>query len=89
MQKPRSEEKKCCVCGRLVKKEEAIDLPDEGTYCVSCYEQKYSAETAQPSVAGPQFDIFDEIEKLGKLEEKGLITNEEFETKKKELLKRL
>jgi hypothetical protein len=46
---------------------------------------------AQPSiaVAAPQTDISDQIEKLGKLKEKGLITDEEFERKKNELLKRL
>jgi len=46
---------------------------------------------AHPSiaVAAPQTDIADQIEKLGKLKEKGLITNEEFEAKKNELLKRL
>jgi len=46
---------------------------------------------AQPSIAvtAPQTDIVDQIEKLGKLKEKGLITEEEFERKKNELLKRL
>jgi len=46
---------------------------------------------AQPllAVAAPQTDIADQIEKLGKLKEKGLITKEEFEQKKNELLKRL
>ena len=46
---------------------------------------------AQPAlaVAAPQIDIADQIEKLGKLKEKGLITEEEFERKKNELLKRL
>jgi len=46
---------------------------------------------AQPSmaVAVPQTDIADQIEKLGKLKEKGLITKEEFERKKNELLERL
>jgi hypothetical protein len=46
---------------------------------------------AQPAltVAAPQTDIAGQIEKLGKLKEKGLITEEEFERKKTELLKRL
>ena len=46
---------------------------------------------AQPSltVAPAQTDIADQIEKLGKLKEKGLITAEEFERKKTELLKRI
>ncbi|MGB9597541.1 MAG: PH domain-containing protein [Candidatus Poribacteria bacterium] len=48
---------------------------------------------AQPIVAvaaqAPQTDIVDQIEKLAKLKEKGLITEEEFERKKNELLKRL
>lgn len=46
---------------------------------------------AQPAlaVAAPQIDIADQIEKLGKLKEKGLVTEEEFERKKNELLKRL
>jgi hypothetical protein len=39
--------------------------------------------------AAPQMDIADQIEKLAKLKEKGLLTNEEFERKKSELLKRL
>ena len=41
------------------------------------------------AVAVPQIDIAGQIEKLGKLKEKGLITEEEFERKKNELLKRL
>jgi hypothetical protein len=40
-------------------------------------------------VAAPQTDIADQIEKLAKLKEKGLITEEEFQRKKDELLKRL
>lgn len=49
---------------------------------------------AQPTAsvvvsAAPQIDIADQIEKLGKLREKGLITNEEFERKRSELLSRL
>jgi len=40
-------------------------------------------------VAVPQTDIIDQIEKLGKLKEKGLITEDEFKRKKNELLKRL
>jgi len=41
------------------------------------------------AVAAPQGDIAEQIEKLAKLKEKGLITEEEFERKKKELLERL
>lgn len=41
------------------------------------------------SVAAPETDILAQIEKLGKLKEKGLITDEEFDRKKNELLKRL
>jgi len=37
----------------------------------------------------PKVDIMDQIEKLGNLKEKGLITEEEFNTKKGELLERL
>jgi hypothetical protein len=46
---------------------------------------------AQPllGAAVPQVDIADQIEKLGKLREKGLISDEEFERKKSELLNRL
>jgi len=44
-----------------------------------------SRSNAQPS----QVDIADQIEKLGKLREKGLITEEDFVRKKDELLKRL
>ena len=34
-------------------------------------------------------DVFKSLEKLGKLKEQGVITEEEFEAKKKELLDRL
>lgn len=46
---------------------------------------------AQSSVVAPvpQLDIADQIEKLGRLREKGLLTDEEFERKKNELLERL
>lgn len=46
---------------------------------------KSSVSTAAP----PQIDIIDQIEKLGALKEKGLITNEEFENKKEELLRKM
>lgn len=39
--------------------------------------------------SAPQTDIAEQIEKLGKLKEKGLISDEEFERMKKELLKKL
>ena len=34
-------------------------------------------------------DVFEKIEQLGSLKEKGIITHEEFEQKKKELLSRI
>ena len=39
--------------------------------------------------SAPQIDIAEQIEKLGKLKEKGLISDEEFERMKKELLKKM
>jgi len=47
------------------------------------------AQSSAVAGAPPQVDIADQIEKLGKLKEKGLLTEEEFEQKKKELLERL
>lgn len=48
----------------------------------------YVAPVAAPSNSGSP-DIAKEIEKLGSLKEKGLITKAEFEAKKKELLDRI
>ncbi len=39
-----------------------------------------------PSAAAPAEDYTDELEKLSDLQVKGVITNEEFEAKKKQLL---
>jgi len=49
------------------------------------------AQPLAPTVTPPpsQIDIADQIEKLSKLKEKGLISDEEFERMKKELLKKL
>lgn len=43
-------------------------------------------EPAEPAQAAPQDDITAELEKLNDLKEKGLITQEDFDAKKKQLL---
>jgi len=54
---------------------------------VQLIRDKVAESKASVSVAAPpQIDIVAQIEKLGVLKEKGLITNEEFEKKKEELL---
>lgn len=40
----------------------------------------------QPESAEPKTDDYTEIERLGELHSKGLITDEEFEAKKKQIL---
>lgn len=60
------------------------------------YKKSESMQTAQPQVAAPMtpqqptaIDIPEQIEKLGKLKEQGLLTENEFQSKKQELLSRL
>jgi len=50
--------------------------------------KKSKGQAPMPTIS-PQIDITDQIDKLGKLREKGLITEEEFERKKGELLEKL
>jgi hypothetical protein len=45
--------------------------------------------TQAPLIEGAQTDIFDQIKQLGELRDSGLISAEEFEEKKRELLARL
>jgi len=44
------------------------------------------AEDAKKAIAIPTVDLADEIEKLDKLRDEGILTDEEFEVKKKQLL---
>ncbi len=45
-----------------------------------------SSETVSAAAGGAESSYLEELEKLGELRDKGLITDEEFEAKKKELL---
>jgi len=47
-------------------------------------DQAYLAQQEQPAEEAPYY--LDELERLGELKEKGLITEEEFQAKKKQLL---
>ena len=60
------------------------------------YKLRKPTQPAQPQVAAPMLpqqppalDIPEQIEKLGKLKEHGLLTEDEFQSKKQELLSRL
>ena len=60
------------------------------------YKLRKPTQPAQPQVAAPMppqrppaIDIPEQIEKLGKLKEHGLLTEDEFQSKKQELLSRL
>jgi len=60
------------------------------------YKLRKPTQPAQPQVAAsmppqqpPTIDIPEQIEKLGKLKEHGLLTEDEFQSKKQELLSRL
>ncbi len=48
--------------------------------------QESAPPTQEPTSAEAEPDYVAEIERLGQLKEKGLITEEEFEAKKKQLL---
>jgi len=52
--------------------------------------QRYAAEDAQqapaPAAAPSQDDVYVELEKLGQLKASGILTQEEFDAKKKQLL---
>ena len=45
-----------------------------------------SSETVSAAAGGAESSYLEELEKLGELRDKGIITDEEFEAKKKELL---
>lgn len=51
--------------------------------------QKYNQSTEEISKKDETIAIFDKLEKLGKLRESGILTNEEFEEQKKKLLGKL
>lgn len=50
---------------------------------------KMKEEQKQGEAAEPTEDVYEALDKLGALREKGIITEEEFETQKQKLLKRL
>ena len=49
-------------------------------------EEDASAQQAAPQAAPPQQDVYVELEKLGQLKDQGILTQEEFDAKKKQLL---
>jgi len=51
--------------------------------------EEFKTKKVEVTQGSPSIDLTDQIEKLGQLKEKGLITEEEFERKKIELLQRL
>ncbi len=51
--------------------------------------QQHASTIPAPAAATQENDIISQLEKLGILKEKGILTEAEFETKKKELLARL
>ena len=49
-------------------------------------EEEAPAQQAAPQAAPAQDDVYLELEKLGQLKEQGILTQEEFDAKKKQLL---
>jgi uncharacterized Zn finger protein (UPF0148 family) len=82
---PTISKKYCPYCG-------AENLPLT-VFCQVCgkYAEKWSTEPiAKPQkVSKTKVDVIEQIEKLAELKNKGIITQEEFENKKKELLSRI
>lgn len=52
----------------------------------SAQEQEQEQAPAQQQAAAPQNDVYAELEKLGSLKDQGIITQEEFDAKKRQLL---
>lgn len=53
----------------------------------ACLEEK--RHSAEPQASSPQTPTLDQIRKLGELRDAGILTEDEFDAKKKELLTRL
>lgn len=49
-------------------------------------EEDASAQQSAPQAAPPEQDVYVELEKLGQLKDQGILTQEEFDAKKKQLL---
>ena len=49
-------------------------------------EEQQTAEPVEQNQAPRQDDVYAELEKLGQLKEQGILTQEEFDAKKKQLL---
>lgn len=49
-------------------------------------QEEAPAQQAAPQAAPPQQDVYVELEKLGQLKDQGILTQEEFDAKKKQLL---
>ena len=56
---------------------------------INNYKAQQAAQNSTPQQNTPQPDIPEQIEKLAQLRDKGIITEEEFQTKKADLLSRL
>lgn len=63
---------------------QSIELTDEDQAIIAA--ESDQAPTAPPAPAAPQESYLDELERLAGLRDRGIISEEEFEAKKKELL---
>jgi len=75
---------KTCILERAT----AIKTKDGAYFEGKGVENKPVNSTVQPSQTTSQSDPYEELEKLAKLKDKGIISEAEFESKKKEILSR-
>ncbi|MCH5192985.1 MAG: SHOCT domain-containing protein [Oscillospiraceae bacterium] len=74
------------VASRL---EELHQINQEFETAVNNYKSQHAAQSSSPQPNALQPDITDQIEKLAGLRDKGIITEEEFQSKKTDLLSRM
>ena len=65
------------------------DAVDQIAQVIRTEAQTRHAQPAQPATASQAPDVMDQLKKLGELRDAGVLTDEEFEVKKAELLSRL
>ena len=64
-------------------------IAQEFETAINNYKAQQAAQSINPQPNAPQPDITDQIEKLAQLRDKGILTEEEFQTKKTDLLSRM
>ncbi|HEY7121505.1 MAG TPA: SHOCT domain-containing protein [Solirubrobacterales bacterium] len=74
------------VVGRVQRRQQQRWAEKDNAQYAPTYEQQAPPQQAPPAAAGGEADYTAELEKLAKLRDEGVISSDDFEAKKKQLL---